>query len=825
NYAAANAFLDALAHHRRTHGLPAHSLGWGLWNTGQGMAAGLTRSDLARLDSGPLLHLTTAQNLAQFDAALTTRHPALLPVRINPRHPVQPLTANLRPAAARPTAHTAAPAAGGPQLATRLGGLNPAERARAVLDLVRTHVAGVLHHDSPSAVDPKRAFTEIGFDSLSSVELRNRLNKEADLRLPATLVFDYPTPQALADHLDDTLFGDAAPAAPAIPVAPSGAEPDEPIAIVGMSCRYPGGVTSPEELWELLAEGRDGVSTFPADRGWHVEEIFDPEPGTPGKTYSIEGGFLHDAAEFDAEFFGISPREALATDPQQRLLLEASWEALERAGLDPHALRGSRTGVFTGIMYHDYASRLGDSPVPEGVDAYLGNGSLGSVASGRVSYTLGLEGPAVTVDTACSSSLVALHWAIQALRGGECSLALAGGATVMSTPDTFIDFSRQRGLASDGRIRSFAEGADGTGWGEGVGVLVVERLSDARRNGHQVLAVIRGSAVNQDGASNGLTAPNGPSQQRVITQALGNARLSPADIDAVEAHGTGTVLGDPIEAQALIATYGQNRPEDGPLWLGSIKSNIGHTQAAAGVAGIIKMVMAMRHGVLPRTLHVDEPSKKVDWSAGRVELLTEARPWESERPRRAGVSSFGISGTNAHVIIEEAPRQPEPEGTEPPSAPPLPVTLSARTADALKAQAQALVELLEGEDAPRPADMAVALATKRAQLERRAAVVGADRDEVLAGLRAVAAGDAPVEGTVTEGRLAFLFTGQGAQRVGMGAGLAAAYPVFAQALDEVCAHLDPLLPRPLKDVLFAAEGTAEAALLDRTEYAQPALFA
>ncbi|CAL9567433.1 hypothetical protein SUDANB58_04767 [Streptomyces sp. enrichment culture] len=830
NYAAANAFLDALAHHRTRHGLPAHSLGWGLWNTGQGMATNLTRHDLARLDSGPLLHLTTAENLAQFDAALTTRRPALLPVRINPRHPGLPLTANLRPATpARPTAHTAEQAAEGPTAVTRLSGLQPAERARAVLDLVRTHVAGVLHHDSPSAVDPKRAFTEIGFDSLSSVELRNRLNKVADLRLPATLVFDHPTPQALADHLNDKLFGDATAAVPAIPVAPSDADPDEPIAIVGMSCRFPGGVTSPEELWELLAEGRDGVSTFPADRGWHIEEIFDPEPGKPGKTYSIEGGFLHDAADFDAEFFGISPREALATDPQQRLLLEASWEALERAGLDPHALRGSRTGVFTGIMYHDYASRLGNSPVPEGVDAYLGNGSLGSVASGRVSYTLGLEGPAVTVDTACSSSLVALHWAIQALRNGECSLALAGGATVMSTPDTFIDFSRQRGLASDGRIRSFAEAADGTGWGEGVGVLVVERLSDARRNNHPVLAVVRGSAVNQDGASNGLTAPNGPSQQRVINQALAAAHLSPADIDAVEAHGTGTVLGDPIEAQALIATYGQDRPADHPLWLGSIKSNIGHTQAAAGVAGVIKMVMAMRHGVLPKTLHVDEPSKKVDWSAERVELLTEARPWQSERPRRAGVSSFGISGTNAHVIIEQAPRQPEPEDTAQPSAAPLlPVALSARTADALKAQAQALVELLEEEDAPDPVDVAAALATTRAQFERRAVAVGPDREELLTGLRAIAAGGnaaGVVRGTVTEGRLAFLFTGQGAQRVGMGAGLAEVFPVFADALDEVCVHLDPLLPRPLREVLFAVEGSREAALLERTEYAQPALFA
>ncbi|WP_421109827.1 SDR family NAD(P)-dependent oxidoreductase [Streptomyces sp. NEAU-S77] len=842
NYAAANMFLNALAEHRRAEGLATHTLAWGLLASAGGMTHDLDDADLARMARSGVTPIADDHLPVLLDTALTTPYPVLVPARFDPTAlraraatgPLPPVLRALVPSPARRPAQDT----GAVSWAERLAGLPATEQDRALGELVRAQVATVLAHPAPEAIKLGRAFQELGFDSLTALDLRNRLNAATGTRVPATVIFDYPTPDALVGFLREKLIG-TRDATPPVPVAATVATDGDPIAIVGMACRYPGGVGSPEELWRLVSEGVDAIGEFPGDRGWDLAGLFDPDPDHPGTSYAREGGFLYDAARFDASFFGISPREALATDPQQRLLLETTWQAFENAGIDPVTLRGSQTAVITGVMYDDYGSRfLGRTP--EGVEGRLMTGSTPSIASGRVAFTFGLEGPAVTVDTACSSSLVAMHLAAQALRQGECTLALAGGVTVMATPNTFVEFSRQRGLATDGRCKPFAAAADGTGWGEGIGLLVLERLSDARRNGHQVLALLRGSAVNQDGASNGLTAPNGPSQQRVIRQALATARLTPADIDAVEAHGTGTTLGDPIEAQALLATYGRERADGRPLWLGSIKSNIGHTQAAAGAAGVIKMVMAMRHGLLPASLHLDAPSPHVEWEDG-VRLLTEAVEWpHDERPRRAAVSSFGISGTNAHVILEQAPEPPdmpvpldtpEPPDTAEPAAHRgvVPWVLSARGATALREQARALAAHLATAPGATPAEVGWSLIRTRTLFEHRAVVVGESRAELLAAVEALAADETHPgvvqSGTVPDPRAAgpvLVFPGQGSQWQGMGAELLDASPVFAERVAACERALAPYVDWSLTDVLRGTEGVAD---LSRVDVVQPVLWA
>ncbi|MFG2639157.1 SDR family NAD(P)-dependent oxidoreductase, partial [Streptomyces sp. NPDC048362] len=782
-YSAGNAYLDALAEHRRARGLRATSVDWGVWKAANPWAERETvedadffrvqRQGLPLIDPEPavtaLQHALeddeTAIVLAEVDwPQFAAVFGSVRPSRLLSGVPeVRDLTGATAPAATS--------AASG--LRERLSGLPPADQTQVVLGLVRSHAAQVLGHGSPEAVPPGRAFQELGFDSLTAVELRNRLNAATGLRLPATLVFDYPSAGALAELIRSSVTGESAtgPSRPVVRVS----EPDEPIAVVAMGCRLPGGIATPEDLWRLLLDGGDVISQFPVNRGWPLDTLFDPDPDKPGTSITRHGGFLHDAGDFDAEFFGVSPREALAMDPQQRLLLETSWETLERSGIDPVALRGSSTGVFTGVNYQDYAAVVAQSAESEG---HLLTGSAASVVSGRVAYTLGLEGPAITVDTACSASLVALHLAARALRAGDCALALAGGVAVMSTPGAIVGFSRQRGLAADGRCKAFADAADGMGMSEGVAVVLVERLSDARRNGHPVLAVLRGSAVNQDGASNGLAAPNGPAQQRVIQAALDDAGLTAGEVDVVEAHGTGTRLGDPIEAQALLATYGRGRPAEQPLLVGSLKSNLGHTQAAAGVAGVLKAVLSLQHRQVPATLHVDRPSTQVDWSQGALSLVTETVPWpELDRPARAGVSSFGMSGTNAHVILEEAPAA-APDGATGATTGPVAWLLSGRTARALDHQMERLGQYL-AEGGSEPAAVARTLAGRTA-FEHRAVLVG-DREQLLAGLAGKEAH--VVHGReIPGGRTVFVFPGQGSQWAGMTARLLDESPVFAERM-------------------------------------------
>ncbi|MFD6725619.1 type I polyketide synthase, partial [Streptomyces sp. NPDC060131] len=838
-YVAGNAYLSALAVSRRARGLRTTSVHWGKWpdDIERELADPhhIRRSGLAYLD--PRLALDGLGTVLDDDETVI----GLTDIDWDTYYPVFTAGRPTRlfdevPEVARQLTRAEEQTGGRPEtsdLAARLHELPGPEQERLLLTLVRTEAAAVLGHASAESFPERRAFRDIGFDSVTAVDLRNRVVAATGLTLPSTMVFDYPNAVALAGYLKSAALGGGQETAVAARTTPAGADTDDdPIAIIGMSCRYPGGAGSPEELIRLALDGADVISEFPADRGWDARALYDPDPDRQGRTYSTQGGFLHEAAEFDPGFFGISPREAVSMDPQQRLLLETSWEAFERAGIDLDSLRGSAAGTFIGASYQDYSTSVQNGT--EGSEVHMVTGTAASVLSGRMSYLYGFEGPAVTVDTACSSSLVAIHLACQSLRGGESSLALAGGAAVMATPHAFVGFSRQRALALDGRCKPFSEAADGMTLAEGVGVVLLERLSDARRNGHRVLAVVRGSAVNQDGASNGLTAPNGPSQQRVIRQALANAGLTGAEVDAVEAHGTGTKLGDPIEAQALLATYGQDREPERPLWLGSLKSNIGHTQAAAGVAGVIKMVMAMRAGVLPGTLHADIPSSHVDWSSGAVELLTGQTAWpDAGRPRRAGVSSFGISGTNAHLILEQAPAAEAaaadgetPADGEPEDERVVPWLVSAKSEAALRDQAARLLALADADPGLSPTRVGWSLATTRSAFSHRAVLLGRTRGDFLRALEALAterAAAGVVHGTVGEASTGpvFVFPGQGSQWWGMGRELLARSTVFRETVDACAGALAPYIDWSLHDVL-AGEG--DPALLERVDVVQPALF-
>ncbi|MET9296621.1 type I polyketide synthase [Streptomyces sp. NPDC003077] len=830
-YAAGNAYLDALAGHRRGRGRTATAVAWGPWADGGMVEDGDEEEHLRRLGllaMAPHLAVDALQRALDRDESVLAFADMDWPRFHRPfvLNRPSPLLSDLPELRDQAVAESGA-GDGASAVLAGLRGKPSEEQERVLTRLVRGHAAAVLGHRGAEAVEADRPFKELGFDSLTAVELRDRIQGETGLKLPATLVFDHPTATDLARYLRAGLSGeDADEEEAAALAAPATASQDDPIVIIGMACRYPGGVRSPEDLWEMVASGRDAIAQFPTDRGWDIDALYHPDPDHSGTTYTTQGGFLHDAAEFDPALFGISPREAVAMDPQQRLLLETAWETFERAGIDPGAVRGTDTGVFVGSGYQDYVSRPLD--VPDGVEGYLSPGNSASVIAGRLSYVFGLQGPAVMVDTACSSSLTALHLAVQALRNGECSMAVAGGVMVMSTPSAFTLSSRQRALAPDGRCKAFSSSADGTGFSEGVGLLLVERLSDARRNGHQVLAVVRGSALNQDGASNGLTAPSGRAQRQVIRRALADAGITSAEVDVVEAHGTGTQLGDPIEARALIATYGKERDADRPLWLGSLKSNIGHTQAAAGVGGVIKMVMALRNGVLPRTLHIEEPTEDVEWDAGTVRLLTEPVPWpEQDRPRRAAVSSFGMSGTNAHTIIEQAPDE-EPSAapataTEPGDA--LPWIVSAKSAKALREQARRLLNRLDGCAGADLPQVGRALATARARLEHRAVVVGQRHEDFRDALAALAEGapsDAVVQGvTGSYGSAVFVFPGHGAQWTGMARELMESSPVFAEEVRACVAAFAPYLDWSLTDVLRGEPGAPELSVV---EVAQPALF-
>jgi acyl transferase domain-containing protein/NADPH:quinone reductase-like Zn-dependent oxidoreductase/acyl carrier protein/SAM-dependent methyltransferase len=833
NYAAANAFLDALAHHRRGAGLPAVSINWGPWG-GVGMAASLDPRAQARRTQQGIALLPTEGALVSLERLLGHRSPQVAVLALDLSKALEALPAARGPLFADlvrtvPPQKDRPSGPPRPELVDQLEQAPAGKRRGVVLTHVRAQVLSVLGLDPSSVRDAHQGFRDLGMDSLMALELRNRLQRSVGRGLPPTLAFDFPTIEALTGHLVDDVLALPSPVARAeevgvVPPAPSATEP-EPIAVIGLGCRFPGGATDPESFWRLLRDGVDAITEIPRDR-WDIDAYYDPLPDAPGKMYTRHGGFLEDVDKFDAQFFGISPREAVGMDPQQRLLLEASWEALEHAGQAPDRLMGTRTGVFVGIggVDYSYLSLKGDDPAR--FDAYFGTGNALSVAAGRLSYILGLRGPSLSVDTACSASLVAVHLACQSLRNGECTLALAGGVNAILSPEATINFCRARMLAIDGRCKTFDASADGYVRGEGAGVVVLKRLSQAVVDGDSILALIRGTAVNQDGRSGGLTVPNGPAQEALLREALAAARIAPAEVGYVEAHGTGTALGDPIEMKALGAVLREGRPADRPVVVGSVKTNVGHLEAAAGVAGLIKVVLSLNHGEIPPHLHLKELNPHISLREIPAVIPTTLRPWPRGR-RVAGVSSFGFSGTNAHVVVEEPPA-PAP-ASRPADLHRHLLVLSAKTEPALRTLAGRFAQRLAADPSLPLADVAFTAATGRSHFVHRLATVAESTAQAGEVLAAVAAGESPqraLRGEFTgtdRPEVAFLFTGQGSQYVGMGRRLYQTQPTFRAALDRCDELLRPLLPRPLLTVLYPKEG--ETSPLDETAYAQPALFA